>query len=138
MKYYYYLIFIVGSFFSFQTAFLFAEVLNQNEPPVFQEDPYLAFAEVMPQPVGGLEAIYKKITYPEIALKGGLEGKVYLLVYINENGGVDDVKIIKGIGGGCDEAATNAVKDVKYTPAKNKGVSVKIKLSLSIVFKLHK
>ncbi|MGE5683005.1 MAG: energy transducer TonB [Bacillota bacterium] len=101
-----------------------------------QEDPYLAFAEVMPEPVGGLPAIYKKIVYPNIAKSAGLEGKVYLLVFVNENGGVDNVKVIKGIGGGCEEAATEAVKNVKYTPGKNKGVPVKVKLSLAINFKL--
>ncbi|MGE5400379.1 MAG: energy transducer TonB [Ignavibacteriales bacterium] len=101
-----------------------------------QEDPYAAFAEVMPEPSGGLPSIYKKITYPSIAKSAGLEGKVYLLIYINESGGVDDVKVVKGIGGGCDEAAVQAVKSTKFSPGKNKGVPVKVKLSLPIAFKL--
>ncbi len=42
----------------------------------------------MPEPVGGLEALYKKISYPEIAKRTNVEGRVYLLAYINENGGV--------------------------------------------------
>lgn len=102
-----------------------------------QEDPYLAFADEMPVPVGGLEDIYKKISYPEVAKKAGLEGKVYLLVYVNENGKADDVKVIKGIGGGCEEAAAKVLKDTKYAPGKNKGVPVKVKLSLAISFKLR-
>lgn len=99
-------------------------------------DQYLAFAEKMPEPVGGLKEIYAKIKYPEIAKKSRIEGKVFLMAMINENGSVDDVKIIKGIGGGCDEAAMKAVKDSKFSTAKNKGVNVKVKLSLSIEFKL--
>lgn len=101
------------------------------------QDPYLPYAEVMPQPIGGLGAIYKHITYPEIAKKAGVEGKVYLLVYINEKGGVDNVKVIKGLGAGCDQAAINGIKEIKFTPAKDKGVPVKVKLSLSITFKLQ-
>ena len=101
-----------------------------------QEDPYAAFAEVMPEPVGGVSAIVKKISYPEIARKSGVEGKVYVLVMINERGGVDDVKVIRGIGAGCDEAAVKAVKDSKFTPGKNKGANIKVKLSLPISFKL--
>lgn len=101
-----------------------------------QPDPYLPFAEVMPQPVGGMGEIYKKIEYPEMAKKAGVEGKVYLLVYINENGGVDDVKVLKGIGAGCDEAAVKGIKSLKFTPGKNKGVPVKVKLSIPVVFKL--
>lgn len=99
-------------------------------------DQYLAFAEQMPEPVGGLKEIYSKIKYPEIAKKAGVQGKVFLMAMINENGTVDDVQIIKGIGGGCDEAAMAAVKSSKFSSAKNKGQSVKVKLSLSIEFKL--
>ena len=101
-----------------------------------QEDPYLAFAEVMPEPVGGLSTIYKKIVYPSIAKSAGLEGKVYLLIFVDEKGGVNDVKVVKGIGGGCEEAAIAAVKSTKFAPGKNGGVPVKVKLSLPILFKL--
>lgn len=100
------------------------------------QDPYLPFAEVMPEPVGGLEAIYKKIVYPEAAKKTGLEGKVYILVFVNETGGVDDAKIVKDIGGGCGDAAVKAIKSVKYTPGKSGGAAVKVKLSMAISFKM--
>ena len=105
--------------------------LNSNEG-----EEYLAFAEKMPEPEGGLPAIYKLIKYPEIAKKAGIEGKVYVLAFINENGGVDDVKVIKGIGGGCDEATVNAVKQTKFSPATAEGKNVKVKMSLQIQFKL--
>jgi protein TonB len=105
--------------------------------PEGKEDAYKPFAEVMPTPIGGLEAINKKIVYPEIAKNAGIEGKVYLLVFINESGNVDDAKVIKGIGAGCDEAAVEAVKETKFSPGKNNGEAVKVKLSLPFLFKLH-
>jgi protein TonB len=101
-----------------------------------QEDPYLPFAQTMPSPVGGMEGIYRHITYPELAKKAGISGKVYLLAYINERGGVDDVKIVKGLGAGCDEAAIEGVKSAKFSAGKNNGAAVKVKLSLAIVFKI--
>ena len=103
---------------------------------IAQEDPYLPFAQVMPSPIGGMEAIYKHITYPEIAKKAGVSGKVYVLVYINEKGGVDQVKVVRGLGAGCDEAAVEGVKTTKFTPGKNDGAAVKVKLSLAIIFKI--
>ncbi|MGE5353322.1 MAG: energy transducer TonB [Acidobacteriota bacterium] len=122
-----------------QYSFASEKEVNSNYIPVNiseQGDQYLAFAEVMPEPVGGLPAIYKKIVYPSIAKSAGLEGKVYVLIFIDEKGGVDDVKVVKGIGGGCEEAAIQAIKGVKFTPGKNGGVPVKVKLSLPIQFKL--
>jgi protein TonB len=102
----------------------------------FQEDPYLPFAQVMPSPVGGMESIYKHISYPEIAKKAGVSGKVYLLVYVNEKGGVDQVKIVRGLGAGCDEAAMDGVRAARFSPGKNNGSAVKVKLSLAIIFKI--
>jgi len=110
---------------------------NKSEAKILpQEDPYSAYAEVMPEPVGGLEAIVKHIVYPEIAKKAGLSGKLYLLIYVDEKGQVDDVKVIKGLGGGCDEAAIKAVRETKFTPGKNSNVPCKVKLSLPITFKV--
>ncbi len=121
-------------------VFLFLFILIVSPHNIFstgKDDLYKPFAEVMPLPIGGIESIYKKIVYPEAAKKAGVEGKVYLLIYINENGDVDDVKILKGLFGGCDEAAVEAVKNSKFTPAEDKGIPIKVKLTLQIIFKLN-
>lgn len=97
---------------------------------------YLAFAEEMPAPIGGLGAVYKKISYPPMAKKARLQGKVFVLTFIDEKGDVTDVKVVKGIGGGCDEAVCEAIKSSKFEPGKNQGKAVKVKLSITINFKL--
>lgn len=107
-----------------------------NKILVNQATEYLAFADKMPTPIGGLQAIYKFIKYPEMAKRSEVQGKVYVLAFINENGGVDDVKLIKGIGAGCDKATMDAVKKVKFTPGVSAGKAAKVKLSLQIQFKL--
>ncbi|MCP5061544.1 MAG: energy transducer TonB [Ignavibacteriae bacterium] len=101
-----------------------------------QGEEYLAYASSMPAPVGGLPAIYKKITYPKMAQQAGVEGKVYLIAFVNKNGSVDDVKVIKKLGAGCDEAAIKAVKATEFTPGASEGNPVNVKLSLQIQFKL--
>ena len=97
---------------------------------------YLAFAEKMPVMQGGLSALNKYIIYPEAAMNARLEGKVFVLIFVNETGGVDDVKVVKGIGMGCDQAATEAVKKVSFSPGEHLGQKVKVKLALAIDFKL--
>jgi protein TonB len=91
-----------------------------------QEEQYVDFAETMPEPIGGLEAIYKNIKYPDMARKAGIQGRVYAIVFVNEEGEVEDVKILKGIGGGCDEAAINGIKKSKFKPGYNGGIPVKV------------
>ncbi len=101
------------------------------------EDEFFVVVEEMPQPIGGIGEIQKKIVYPEIAKRTGVEGKVYVLAYVNEQGTVTDAKIMKGIGAGCDEAALDAVKKTKFTPGKQRGKPVKVKVWVPVAFKLQ-
>lgn len=103
---------------------------------VSSDDGYLAFAQVMPEPVEGLAAVIKKIQYPAIAKQAGLEGKVFVMAYVDENGNVDDVKVLKGVGGGCEEEVIKVLKSTKFKPGMNNGQPVKVKTSLSFAFKL--
>jgi len=121
---------------SFILILIFSFSIQSFSKNDYQGVEYLAFAEEMPQPVGGLPAIYEQITYPEIAIRAGVQGKVYVLAFINEEGGVDDVKVVKGIGAGCDKATIEAIKKTKFVPGKSAGQPKKVKMSLQIQFKL--
>jgi len=127
---------VLLSLFVLSSSISPAELDNLSSIIFIEEDPYQPFAEVMPEPEGGIQAIHKSIKYPEIARRLKIEGKVYLLIYVSETGKVDDVKVIKSLGGGCDEAAVNAIKAMKFSPGKNGGAPVKVKMSLAITFKM--
>lgn len=117
------------------SIFLWSNI-NYAQAQVSSDDGYLAFAQVMPEPVEGLPAIIKKIQYPNIAKQAGLEGKVFVMAYVDEQGNVDDVKVLKGIGGGCEEEVIKVLKTTKFKPGMNNGQPVKVKASLSFAFKL--
>lgn len=100
------------------------------------EEEYQVSVDKVPVPVGGYEGIMKKIIYPAMAIQTRTEGKVYMLVYLNENGDVEEAKIVKGIGGGCDEEAVKAVKKSKFIAATQNGALVKTKFAVALNFKL--
>jgi periplasmic protein TonB len=109
----------------------------KNENIVVEEEPtFFVAVEEMPSPIGGIGAIQSKIKYPEIARRAGLEGTVYILAYLNEEGVVVKTEIAKGIGGGCDEEAEKAVKETKFTPGKQRGKAVKVKVMIPVKFQL--
>ncbi len=110
----------------------------KEDKKIVEEEPqYFVAVEEMPEPIGGIMAIQQKIVYPEIAKRAGVEGKVYVLAFVDENGDVRDAKIIKGIGAGCDEAALEAVKKTKFKPGKQRGKAVRVQVSIPVVFKLQ-
>jgi TonB family protein len=117
---------------SFNPQFSSGEIISAGG-----DDIYFVAVEEMPEPIGGLYAIQSKIKYPEEAKRNGVEGKVFIQAFIDETGSVVEAKVIKGVGHGLDEAALDAVKQTKFSPGKQKGKSVKVQVTIPIVFKLQ-
>ncbi len=120
----------------------FEEELEAPPPPkeekkVEEEPTYFVAVEEMPEPIGGIKAIQEKIVYPEIAKRAGVEGKVYILAFVDESGNVTKANVLKGIGAGCDEAALNAVLKTKFKPGKQRGKPVNVQVSIPVIFKLN-
>jgi protein TonB len=109
----------------------------KEEKKVEEEPTYFVAVEEMPEPVGGIKGIQEKIVYPEIAKRAGVEGKVYVLAFVDETGTVTKAQVLKGIGAGCDEAALDAVQKTKFKPGKQRGKPVKVQVSIPIIFKLQ-
>ena len=96
----------------------------------------------LPQYPGGKEAfsnfIRDNLKYPEEALKNGIEGDVHLSFEIDYDGKVFKIKVVHGLGYGCDEEAVRIVEMMRYEKAKNRGVRVKASKKLKIPFLLKK
>jgi len=94
----------------------------------------------IPEYSGGKEAfgkyIDKNLVYPKEAQENRVEGIVYLIAEINDNGKVLNVSVERGIGHGCDEEAIRLVNNVSYTRVRNRGKRVKTKKKIRIAFKL--
>jgi len=92
----------------------------------------------MPEIIGGLPALYKEIDYPKEAVKKHISGRVYLQVIVNTEGKAENPKVLRGIGGGCGEAAVAGISKVDFKPGKHNGKKVKVKYSLPVTFRLEK
>lgn len=99
------------------------------------EELYYSAVDKIPEPIGGIDAIQSRITYPETARDSEVEGKVLVQAYIDEKGIVKKVEIIKGIGYGCDEVALAEVKKSFFTPGIFMGKPVKTKIIVPLVFR---
>ena len=105
----------------------------------YEDDPaFYLTVEVMPEPVGGMESIYKRLRYPEEAKDDEIEGTVKILAFIDRNGEVIDAQVLEGIGHGCDEAARQAVYYHRFKPGLQRGQKVKVQMVIPIEFKLNK
>lgn len=109
-------------------------------PPPSDDEPeeeIFLVVEQQPELIGGMASIWKNISYPDIARKAGIEGRVTVQFIVDEQGDISNVTVVRGIGGGCDEEALKAVKKAKFKPGMQRGRPVKVRYSLPIVFKLQ-
>lgn len=102
----------------------------RKDDPVFFTNP-----DKIAKPIGGMGVIYKKLIYPEIARANKVKGIVEIIAFIDEVGMVQDTKVLKGIGYGCDESAQTAVKYTRFEPGELNGNPVKSQLKISVEFK---
>lgn len=105
-------------------------------------DEIFTVVESQPSFPGGDENIYKflaeNLKYPEQANQAGIHGKVYLTFVVEKDGSITDVKVLRGIGGGCDEEAVRVVKLMpRWTPGKQRGIPVRVHFVLSVKFTLY-
>jgi protein TonB len=123
------------------------EVIEEYVPVEVEEDEVVEqeifqIVEEMPSFPGGdqkmMEYVAKNIKYPQIARETGVQGKVFVNFVVEPDGSVSNVKILRGIGGGCDEEAMRVVKSMpKWKPGKQRGKPVRVSYNLPVNFRLQ-
>jgi protein TonB len=116
----------------------------QTDGDIEEEETQEIFSivEQQPEPEGGLSAFYeyiqRNLKYPAIARRNNIEGKVFVQFVVERDGRLTDVRVLKGIGGGCDEEAVRIISGApKWQPGKQRGRPVRVQMILPIMFRLQ-
>lgn len=122
-------------------------VIEVYVPPVREEEEIVeqeifTIVESMPDFPGGqqamLEYIARNIKYPPLARESGIQGRVFVNFVVEPDGSVSNVKVIRGIGGGCDEEAVRVIQSMpKWTPGRQRGKAVRVSFNLPVRFTLQ-
>lgn len=107
-----------------------------------KEDEIFNIVEEKPSFPGGMEELYKylgkNIRFPPFATESGISGKVQVSFVVEKDGSITDIKILKDIGGGCGEEAIRVIKSMpKWIPGKQRGMPVRVRFSMPVLFKLN-
>lgn len=78
-----------------------------------------------------------KPDYTEEARRRGLAGDVELEIVVRADGSVGEVKVLRGLGGGLDQRAVDAVRQWRFSPAKRFGTPVDVMVQVAVEFKLR-
>lgn len=115
------------------------EAVFKSPPPL--EDEVFTLVEHQPGPVKGMKSFYtyirKNLRYPSQARRMGIEGKVFLEFIVNKDGSLSNIRVLKGIGAGCDMEAKKVLQNAEnWTPGRQNGAPVKVRMVIPITFSL--
>lgn len=118
-----------------------ATAAKQEEEAEVQEQEIFQVVENAPAFPGGdgsrMKFLQDNIKYPQMARESGIQGTVYVTFVVERSGAVTDVRILRGIGGGCDEEALRVVQNMpKWEPGKQRGKPVRVQFNMPIKFSL--
>lgn len=104
--------------------------------PVEAEPVYFPQHKISVIPDIPTETILARIEYPPIALRQGLEGVVYLELFIDQAGKIRKISVLKDPGFGFAEAAVAAIDGVTCKPAMANGEPVAVRFRYPVRFSL--
>lgn len=118
------------------------EIVEVEEEEVIEEPEIFTIVEQMPSFPGGDEKLYQflgeNMKYPPMAKDAGIQGIVYVTFVVKEDGSISDVRVLRGIGGGCNEEAIRVIKKMpKWKPGKQRGKSVRVQYNMPVRFILR-
>ncbi len=104
-------------------------------------DSIYQIVDEMPQYPGGekamMEYVAKNVKYPQEAKDKEIQGRVFVSFVIEKDGSVNEVKVLRSIGGGCDEEAVRVVSSMpKWKPGIKDGKPVRVSYMMPLNFKL--
>jgi len=93
----------------------------------------------MASPIGGMRAYNKyldaNVRYPQEALKDNIKGKVKVEFSVKTDGSLDDYKVVKSLGHGCDEEVIRLIKEgSRWSPTTENGQPVESTVLVGVKF----
>jgi TonB family protein len=90
--------------------------------------------DVMPMPVGGMNALISRLTYPTELRRQRIGAEVRLLISFDASGRVVNIRVIQSGHQLLSRIATNAILATRWTPAQKNGHPAAVKAILPLTF----
>jgi periplasmic protein TonB len=75
--------------------------------------------------------------YTDEARRANIEGEVELEIVVRRDGTVGEVRVLRGLRGGLNDRAVNAVRQWRFAPGRMKGTPVDVVVQVGVEFRLR-
>lgn len=126
-----------------KSSYIYCQEPSKAKTDTSTEKEVFTVVEEQPQFPGGENArqlfLAQNIQYPEKAKANNIEGIVFATFIVETDGTISHVKILKGIGSGCDEEVIRVLKKMPaWKPGFQRGKNVRVKINMPVKFMFEK
>jgi periplasmic protein TonB len=112
-----------------------------TEPSTGDEPVNVSVLEKYPEFPGGMEGfakyLQKNLRYPMPAIEAGITGKVFVTFIVERDGRLTDIKVVRGLGYGCDQEAERVLKKSPvWSPGIQNNRAVRVQYTIPLMFQL--
>ncbi|HLC83563.1 MAG TPA: TonB family protein [Bacteroidia bacterium] len=95
------------------------------------------YVDKMPKLDKMAQFIADNLRYPRVAVENGTSGTVHVTFVVEEDGSITNIKLLQGIGDGCEEEAIRVVSIMpQWEPGMHKGEPQRVQCNLPIKFRI--
>ena len=102
----------------------------------WSEEDFLPQFKITDPPVVPAATVLSRISYPPLAAREGIQATVYLELYVDQEGTIRKITILKDPGYGFADAATRALLGIVCQPARVNGQPVAVRFRYPVRFSL--
>ena len=111
---------------------------SNNATPTYEpvSEKYQVKTETKAAIVGGMQALYRQLSYPAQARQEGIETTITANVLVTKNGKINQITFEGQPRSDFQQAAENALRSVTFRAGQRNGDAVNMYISIPIVFQL--
>ncbi len=114
----------------------------QTEQSDNLEDQVYVIVDQMPEFPGGVQQMYdymiELFVFPDDAISNGVKGTIHLDFIVEKDGSLSDIKVLRGIGQGCDEEAVRVLETMPaWTPGMHEGQVVRVAYKMPLFIEIE-
>ncbi len=111
-------------------------VVESNRGEVLVGSPAVDRTDIVPGTFAGGKS-QLTFRYPEDCYNMGIEGAIEISFDLQDTGELTNARVTRGIGGGCDEAALEAIRNSEFSPAMDlNGNPIPSRHTVQIIYRL--
>ena len=101
------------------------------------DDTLMYREENAPQLIGGIQALQRRLVYPDAERRAGVEGRVIVAMTVDSAVVPHAVRVVRSVSPALDAAAVVALQGTRFVPCRRLDRPAACRMTLPVTFRAH-